>query len=152
VTASRYEGFWQDAGRPADVLACNRRVLADLAGHIGGQVDGGQLRGEVVVEPGATVRRSILQGPVLIGAGSVVEDSRLGPNVSIGRRCRLAGARLSDSIVLDEAIITAPHQLTGSLIGRGATVSGTSRDSGHRLVLSDHADVTLPTPQTGPRS
>ncbi|HEY3956661.1 MAG TPA: glucose-1-phosphate thymidylyltransferase [Streptosporangiaceae bacterium] len=151
VTASRYEGFWQDAGRPADVLACNRRVLAGLAGAIGGQVDGGHIRGQVVVETGATVRRSTLQGPVLIGAGSVVEDSHLGPNVSIGRCCRLAGARLSDSIVLDEAVITAPHLLTGSLIGRGATVGRTSWDAGHRLLLSDHADVTLPTLQAGPR-
>ncbi|MDL4820254.1 glucose-1-phosphate thymidylyltransferase [Actinomadura opuntiae] len=148
VTARQYDGHWQDTGRPDDVLAANRRVLAGLSREVGGHVDpASRLLGPVVVEPGARVLRSTLHGPVVVGAGSVVADSRLGPDVSVGRGCTLLGARVSDSILLDEAVVRVSHPLRGSLIGRGATVAPAEPGAGgHRLVLSDHAEIGLEQP------
>ncbi|TDD86518.1 glucose-1-phosphate thymidylyltransferase [Actinomadura darangshiensis] len=148
VTAHQYDGHWQDTGRPDDVLAANRRVLAGLSRDVAGHVDEhSRLLGPVVVEPGARVLRSTLHGPVVVGAGSRVEDSRIGPDVSVGRGCTLLGARVADSILMDGAEVRAPHPLRGSLLGRGATVRPAPRaGAGHRFVLSDHADVGLEGP------
>lgn len=139
VGVSRYDGFWRDAGRPEDLLECNRRLLAGLALRVAGTVDAeSRLTGAVVVEAGARVLRSRIDGPVVVGAGSRIEDSRLGPNTAVGRDCRVVSARLADAIVLDGASIASARGLAGSLIGRHAVVEGVE---GRRLLVGDHARI-----------
>lgn len=145
VRASRYTGYWKDTGRVDDVLACNRRLLADVHAMVAGEVDrASELVGPVVVELGARVLRSRVEGPVIIGENSLVEDSHLGPNTSIGRDCVLRATHLADSIVLDGACISEVRGLHGSLIGRAATVGpGEQRGAHHRLVVGDHTRIEL---------
>ena len=144
VTASTYDGYWQDAGQPEDVLACNRRVLADLHGRVGGEVDAtSRLRGEVVIEPGARVLRSRIEGPAVIGSGTIVLDSRVGPNVSVGRDCTVTGTVLDDSILMDGATVAVPRGLHRSIVGRGATVRPAAATARHHLTVCDHTEVEL---------
>jgi glucose-1-phosphate thymidylyltransferase len=145
VAAREYTGFWKDVGNPNDVLACNRRVLADQRRAIDGVVGyASDIRGPVVIEPGARILRSRIDGPAIIGAGTVVTDSWVGPSTSVGRHCEVRGTRLSDSVVLDGARLHDAGPLHGSLIGRHATVSaGGMNESGHRVVIGDHARLAL---------
>lgn len=145
VVARQYSGFWKDVGRADDVLQCNRRLLGELRTDVKGEVDpASELRGRVVVEPGARVVRSLIEGPAIIGAGTLVEDSRIGPGTSIGRDCVVRGTHLSDSVVLQGARICTPRGLRGSLVGRFATVgTGEKGDLGHRLVIGDHARIEM---------
>ncbi|MFI9203884.1 glucose-1-phosphate thymidylyltransferase [Streptomyces sp. NPDC053048] len=143
VRAGEFAGFWKDTGRMEDLLECNRRLLDELRSRAEGHVDAAsELRGQVVLEPGARVVRSRIEGPAIIGAGTVVEDSHVGPYAAVGPRCVLRGARLADSIVLEGATIEAVRGLYGSVIGRCATVGpGTAGTDGHRLVVGDHVRI-----------
>ena len=78
------DGWWKDAGTPADVIEANRLVLGE-----------GVRVGSSRVSPD-----SRLSGPVLIGDGCAIESCALGPNVSVGDGCRLSGCSVSDSIVM----------------------------------------------------
>ncbi|MCX5199531.1 glucose-1-phosphate thymidylyltransferase [Streptomyces sp. NBC_00249] len=145
VVARRYSGFWKDVGRADDVLQCNRRLLGELRTDVRGEVDpASELRGQVVIEAGARVVRSLIEGPAIIGAGTLIEDSRVGPGTSIGRDCVVRGTHLADSVVLQGAHICTPRGLRGSVVGRFATVGpGEQGDPGHRLVIGDHASVEM---------
>jgi len=145
VIAREYSGFWKDVGQADDVLTSNRHLLGYLRRAIGGLVDSASdVRGHVVIEPGAHVLRSRIDGPAIIGTGTLVEDSQIGPGTSIGRDCVLRGTHLSDSVMLDGARIYAAGGLHGSLVGRCATVGACEQDeSGHRLVVGDHAQIEI---------
>lgn len=143
VTAREYPGYWKDTGRPEDVLACNRRLLADLRPAIAGQVDAAStVSGPVLIEAGARVVRSRIEGPSIIGAGSLIENSHIGPYTCIGHGCELRSSKLADSIVLDQATITAVPQLRKSIVGRAASIIRTARTE-HRLIVGDHTSVDL---------
>ncbi|MEV0695585.1 glucose-1-phosphate thymidylyltransferase [Streptomyces sp. NPDC050388] len=145
VVARQYSGFWQDVGRADDVLQCNRWLLGELRTDVRGEIDpASELRGQVVIEPGARVVRSCIEGPVIIGTGTLVEDSRVGPGTSIGRDCVVRSTHLSDSVVLQGAHICTPRGLRNSLVGRFATIGlGEEGDPSYRLVIGDHARIQM---------
>ncbi len=145
VTAARFGGYWKDTGQIDDVLECNRVLLERIVGRIDGYVDPrSQMSGAVVVEPGAKVIRSRIVGPAIIGANSVVEDSYVGPYTSLGADCTLYRAGVESSIVLDKVSVNQVSHISGSIIGRSATVSLAARDvSRHRLVIGDHTHVEV---------
>jgi glucose-1-phosphate thymidylyltransferase len=134
-----------DGSRYGVVLACNRRLLAGQGRAIGGAVgQASDIRGPVIIEPGACVARSRIDGPAIIGAGTVVTDSWVGPSTSVGRHCEVRGTRLSDSVVLDGARLHDAGSLHGSLIGRHATVSAREpQETGHRVVIGDHSRLAI---------
>lgn len=143
VRGREHHGFWRDVGGVDDLLAVNREVLGGLPPAVRGDVDAAsELRGRVVVERGARVIRSRVEGPAIIGAGTVVEDSRIDPATSIGRDCVIRTAQLADSVVFDGARIEAIGALSGSVIGRHATIRTAEPDrTGHRLIVGDHTYV-----------
>ncbi|MET7316324.1 glucose-1-phosphate thymidylyltransferase [Streptomyces thermoviolaceus] len=138
VVGAEYAGYWKDAGSPDDLLESNRVLLAAVRAEVRGTVDRATaLHGPVVIEEGAVVTRSQLTGPVVIGAGSRVNGSTVGPHVTLGRECLLQDAGISDSIVLDGVSIQGVRGLSGSLIGRSATVR-TAGPAHRRLIIGDH--------------
>ncbi len=144
VRARIHSGFWKDTGKVEDVLDCNRELLDTLVPSVRGDVDeASELSGAVVVEEGAQVVRSRIVGPAVIGAGSLVVDSRIGPHTSIGRCCRLSDAGVDYSILLDGASVRRVGGVSGSVIGRDATVSSTVLAQCNRLVVGDHASVEV---------
>ncbi len=118
------DGWWQDVGRPADLLVANRLLLGQVEPRIEGEVDGDStIEGPVVIERGARVVGSRVSGPVFIGARAVVERSTIGPHVAIGPRATARGAAIAAAIVMDEALVEGVA-LAGSVIGRRAAVRG----------------------------
>jgi glucose-1-phosphate thymidylyltransferase len=145
VRAVHYDGYWKDTGRVEDVLECNRMLLDEVRTAVDGAVDAASvLVGPVVVEAGARITGSRVEGPAVIGAGTVVEDSFVGPHTSVGRDCVLRGTRIDYSIVLDGATVDHVRGLSGSVIGRSASIGRTDRGTGcHRLVVGDHTRVEV---------
>ncbi|MES4903367.1 MULTISPECIES: glucose-1-phosphate thymidylyltransferase [unclassified Streptomyces] len=143
VQARAYTGYWKDAGRIEDVLACNRELLDRLRPSVSGAVDAdSELIGAVVVEEGARIVRSRITGPAVVGAGTLIEGSTIGPHTSIGEGCVLREVRLSDTIILERATVQGVGPLRGSVIGREATVTAAA-DGSHRLIVGDHARVEV---------
>lgn len=147
VKAHKVRGWWKDTGRPEDLLDANRLVLSKLARRIEGSVTDSEISGEVVIEEGATVVRSVVRGPAHIARGAWIEDSYVGPYTSIGQGSRVVGAEVEYSILLPEAVVThLPSRLDSSVIGQGVAVNG--RRNGPvkntmQLVLGDRSQVNL---------
>lgn len=117
-------GWWQDVGRPADLLVANRLLLARAGRRVEGEVDeASRLEGTVVVERRARVVGSRVIGPAFIGEGAVVERSTVGPDVAVGPRAVVRGAALAQAIVMDEAWIEGVA-LQESVVGCQAAVRG----------------------------
>ena len=71
---------WMDVGRAWELLEANERRLSELERSIGGNVhDDATIRGDVVVEEGATVESGVtIEGPVY-----VAEGASIGPNAYV---------------------------------------------------------------------
>ncbi|QAA76365.1 MAG: Glucose-1-phosphate thymidylyltransferase [Candidatus Bipolaricaulis sibiricus] len=116
-------GWWQDVGRPADLLAANRLLLAGIEPRVEGEVDGNSsLEGLVVIERGARVVASRVIGPAVVGEEAVIERSTVGPHVAVGPRAVVREATVADTILMDGARVEQGARIVGAVLGRGARV------------------------------
>ncbi len=117
---------WLDVGRPWELLAANEWKLGELDRRIEGEVaEGATLRGDVVVEAGATVEPGVvLEGPVLVREGATV-----GPN-SYVRGATLLGedVHVGQSVEVKNSVVrrgtNLPHltYLGDSVVGQDANL------------------------------
>ncbi|MDT8285974.1 MAG: sugar phosphate nucleotidyltransferase [Elusimicrobiales bacterium] len=114
----RIEG-WYDCGKPETLLETNRYILGR-----------GAFKGKA---PG-----TLIVPPVYIAPGAEVRDSIIGPHVSIGPGCRIERSIISDSIINEEAQVSDMN-LTGSLIGPSAVVSGRR----YKLNVGENSEVSF---------
>jgi len=141
VLPYRVKGWWQDVGRPEDLLIASRLLLAKIEPRVESEADQATtVEGSVVIERGARVRESRVIGPVIIGEEAVVERSTVGPHVAIGVRAEVRGAEIADSIVMDGARVEG-LAIRGSVIGRDAAVK--SDPSYTALFVGDHGWATI---------
>ena len=145
VAYGRVEGWWKDTGKAEDILDANRLELARLRRDVQGDVEDADIIGEVVVEEGATIRRSTLVGPSLIAAGSLVEDAFVGPFTSIGPDVHLHDAEIEYAVVgARTEIRDVSSRIQGSLIGEDVEIDGAAaRPHAHRLTVGDKSRLLL---------
>jgi bifunctional UDP-N-acetylglucosamine pyrophosphorylase/glucosamine-1-phosphate N-acetyltransferase len=102
---------WLGVGRPWELLEANEWKLGELERRVDGEVKAdAELRGNVVVEEGATVETGVvIEGPALIRAGADV-----GPNAYVRGATLLAedthvghGVEVKNSVVMAESNV--PH-------------------------------------------
>ncbi len=112
---------WVDIGRPWDLLEANKLRLKEVKGQIEGEVESNVvIRGEVVVEEGATIRfGSYIEGPAFIGSGSEVGPyARIRPYTSLGRNVKVGSfCEVKASIVMDGTKIPHLCYVGDSIIG-----------------------------------
>ncbi|PSQ47879.1 glucose-1-phosphate thymidylyltransferase [Halobacteriales archaeon SW_6_65_15] len=101
---------WLDVGRPWELLEANEWKLDELGRDLRGDVhEDADLRGDVVVEEGATIDAGVvIEGPALIRSGATV-----GPNAYV------RGATLVD----ESAKIGHSVEVKNSVVGRGTHVA-----------------------------
>jgi bifunctional UDP-N-acetylglucosamine pyrophosphorylase/glucosamine-1-phosphate N-acetyltransferase len=129
---------WMGVGRPWELLEANEWKLGELDRDLRGEVaDTAELRGDVVVEDGATVEPGVvLEGPVLVRAGAHV-----GPNAYVRGHTLLGeGARVGNAVEVKNSVVMAgtavPHlsYVGDSVLGRevnfgaGTTVANLRHD------------------------
>lgn len=135
---------WLDVGRPWELLAANERRLSDLERAVTGDVDDdADLRGDVVVETGATVEPGVVvEGPVLIRSGAHV-----GPNAYVrgatlvGRDAEVGhGVEVKNSVLMDGATVPHLSYVGDSVLGRDTNLGAGTKVANLR---HDDADVRL---------
>lgn len=113
---------WLDVGRPWELLAANEWQLGNLDGRIDGSVaPSATIRGEVVVETGATIEPgTVVEGPALIERGATVGPnayirgrSLLRPDVHVGQ-----GVEIKNSVLMRGATIPHLSYVGDSILGR----------------------------------
>ncbi|MCD6373508.1 MAG: NTP transferase domain-containing protein [Thermococcus sp.] len=127
VAYAVYNGYWNDVGRPWNLLELNEYLLKNKLKH---EIRGTVEEGAVIVPPveigeGTVVRSgSYIIGPVKIG-----KNSRIGPNcfirpfTSIGDECHIGNAvEVKNSIIMDHS--NAPHlnYVGDSIIGENTNL------------------------------
>ena len=145
VRTERLEGWWIDTGKLTPLLEANRLLLEGVEPSIEGDVDAEtSVDGRVVVEPGATIRRSRIRGPVAIATGACITDSFIGPFTAIGERCQITNSEIEHSVVMAGSTVSDIPRLEDSLIGREATVTRSqSRPRALRLMVGDHCQIDV---------
>jgi len=101
-------GYWMDIGQPKDYLTGMGLHLAALRKHSPERLASGEgVRGNVLIDPTATVGKGCLLGPdVVVGPGCVVED----------------GVRLTKTTLLRGAKVGSHTIVAGSIIGWDSTL------------------------------
>ena len=127
VAYAVYDGYWNDIGRPWNLLELNEYLLKNKLKH---EIRGTVEEGAVIVPPveigeGTVVRSgSYIIGPVKIG-----KNSRIGPNcfirpyTSIGDHCHIGNAvEVKNSIIMDHS--NAPHlnYVGDSIVGENSNL------------------------------
>ena len=115
---------WYDCGQPETLLDANR-VLLERSATNG--------RGTEIYDS-----TSVVLPPADIGEDVTIEGSVVGPYVSVDEGATIVGSHLTDTIVGQETTLQRVN-LEGSLIGDGATVTG----SPYELNVGDSSDVQL---------
>jgi len=146
VQSEVVRGWWKDTGQLADMLEANRLVLEELETRVEGEVDAdSRVEGRVVLEPGASLTRSVVRGPAVIGAGACIEDAYIGPYTSIGGGVHIRRSEVEHSIVLaDSAVEDLETRMEASLLGRNVKLT---RSDGVpktlRLLVGDNCEIEI---------
>lgn len=142
---------WADLGHPWDLLDVNERLLARQDRRVAGEVDGdATLRGDVVVERGATIDAGVVvEGPALVRDGATVGPNAyvrgatvIGADASVGH-----GVEIKNSLLLDGANVNHLSYVGDSLVGHGAnlgagTVVANLRHDGADVLAGDDDQPT----------
>jgi glucose-1-phosphate thymidylyltransferase len=136
VRACPVEGFWEDAGRPAELLVANRLYLDRLEPVLRGHVDEScAVEGAISLGAGSRAVNCRLRGPCLIQENCVLEDSTLGPYVALGPGCSVRDSVVEDCIIQQDCRIE--HMRAGlrdSVLGTEVEV--VSAETGSTVSLS----------------
>ncbi|USG99745.1 NTP transferase domain-containing protein [Thermococcus argininiproducens] len=127
VTYAVYEGYWNDIGRPWNLLELNEYLLKN---HLKHNIKGIVEEGATIIPPveigEGTVVRS---GAYIIGPVKIGKNSKIGPNcfirpyTSIGNKCHVGNAvEIKNSIIMDHS--NAPHlnYVGDSIIGENTNL------------------------------
>jgi bifunctional UDP-N-acetylglucosamine pyrophosphorylase/glucosamine-1-phosphate N-acetyltransferase len=129
---------WLDVGRPWELLEANEWLLDSLDRDLAGDVaDDAEIRGDVVVEPGATVEPGVvIEGPALIAAGATVGPNAyvrgsalVGEDVSVGH-----SVEIKNSVLMSGTSVSHLSYVGDSVLGRdvnfgaGTTVANLRHD------------------------
>ena len=145
VQAQELDRYWMDTGKMDDILEANAVVLDSLPAREEGSIDSAsQVRGRVIVEPGAQVTNSVLEGPLIIGEESHIADSQIGPHTSVYHHCQVKGSRIANSVIMEHTLIEdVGYCIQDSLIGRFVELRGEGGMEDRRcaLTLGDHSQI-----------
>jgi glucose-1-phosphate thymidylyltransferase len=140
------DGWWKDTGKLEDLLEANRIMLEAIETRIDGSVDEkSRIEGKVIVQPGATVVRSVIRGPAIIGERAHVEDAYVGPFTSVHDDCRIVSSEVEHCILLPNCEIVGLHgRVADSLLGRNVSVRRSETlPRVTRLMVGDNSEVEI---------
>lgn len=139
-------GWWKDTGKIEDILEANRLILESIEGKMEGMIDEtSRINGQVIVENGTTIKRSIIRGPAIIGENCEIADSYIGPFTSIQKGCRIIKTELEHSIVLEGSEIQdVGGRIDESLIGREVKIfKCPPKPSVYRFMVGDKSEIGI---------
>ncbi len=126
VIAVPYDGYWNDVGRPWNLLELNEYLLSKLKHEIRGKVE----EGAVIIPPVEIGEGTVvMSGAYIIGPVKIGRNCRIGPNcfirpsTSIGDNCHIGNAvEIKNSIIMDKS--NAPHlnYVGDSIIGENTNL------------------------------
>ena len=148
VGHAEISGWWKDTGKPEDLLEANRLILDKMVkpAETEGEVDlDSDIAGKVVIQKGASIRRSRIRGPVIIGENTVIENSYIGPFTSIFHDCEIRNSEVEYSIVLERCrIIDTRIRIESSILGREVEILKCAKKPlTQKFIIGDQSIIEL---------
>ena len=139
------KGWWKDVGLPEDMLDANRILLESLEPEVKSPIPpDSRVVGRVAIAEGVHIERSELRGPLVIGPGAVIRESFVGPFTSLDRDVVVEDSEIEYSIVMAGATIRGTGRIDHSLIGRHVVISRNERPpETYQFVIGDNSRVQL---------
>lgn len=146
VRPHKVEGWWKDTGKLEDLLEANRLILINAEASNAGIVDAdSRIEGNVIIQKGARIEKSVVRGPAIIGENSVVRNSFVGPFTAIYHDVVLENSEIQNSILLEHSRMVNIRPVEGSLVGQNAEIVQTdSKPSAYRIVVGDSSRLEIP--------
>jgi glucose-1-phosphate thymidylyltransferase len=140
------DGWWKDTGKLEDMLEANRLILDTIERRVDGSVDAAsRVEGKVIIDPGASIERSIVRGPAIIGARAKIVHAYVGPFTSIMNDVEIRDTEIEHSIVLEGSVISdLATRVVDSLIGKNVRIYRQPlKPSAYRFMLGDNSEVGI---------
>jgi glucose-1-phosphate thymidylyltransferase len=140
------DGWWKDTGKLEDMLEANRLILETIERRVEGTVDAeSRVEGKVIIEPGASVERSVIRGPVVVGARAHIVNAFIGPFTSIMNDAEVRDSEIEHSILLEgSSISNLANRVEDSLIGKNVRIYRLPvKPSAYRFMLGDNSEVGI---------
>jgi len=122
---------WLDVGRPWELLEANEWKVGELERRIDGEVKGdADLRGDVVVEAGATIEPGVvIEGPALVRSGASVGPNAyvrgvtmLGEDTHVGH-----GVEVKNSVVMADSNVPHVSYVGDSVLGTNVNLGASTQ-------------------------
>lgn len=145
VSPHLLKGWWKDVGRPEDMLDANRLLLERLETGIRSPVPANsRVIGRVSIAEGVQIHDSQLRGPLVIGPGALIRHSFIGPFTAIDKDVKIQQSEIEYSIVMAGASIDGVGRIDHSLIGRNVRIHHRDRPPAtYHFVIGDNTEVQL---------
>ena len=126
IKGTKLNGYWNDIGKPWDLLDANTHILksikTDIRGKIGQNV---VIEGEVIIEEGAEIRpNTVIEGPAIIKSGAIVgplahirPNTVLMENTGVGNSSEIKG-----SIIMKNSKVPHLSYIGDSIIGENCNM------------------------------
>ena len=127
IKGIKLNGYWNDIGKPWDLLDGNKQLLSNIKKEIKGEIKSGVvIEGNVVIEEGAIIKpNTVIEGPVIIKSGAVVgplayirPNTVLMENTVIGNSSEVKG-----SIIMKNSKIPHLSYVGDSIIGENCNIA-----------------------------
>ena len=121
----RFDGIWEDAVYPWDLLSLNSSSLKRITKTISGKIENSTITGNVEIGDGSIIRSGTrIMGPVKIGNNCEIgANTVIMGDTSIGDRVKIGSlSYIENSIIMEGTIIGEGSYIKDSIIGRGCTI------------------------------
>ncbi len=127
VKGIKLNGYWNDIGRPWDLLDANKHLLKDIKTCIRGKIGKNVvIEGNVIIEEGVVIKHNtVIEGPVIIKSGAIIgplayirPNTVLMENTGVGNSSEVKG-----SIIMKNTKIPHLSYVGDSIIGENCNIA-----------------------------
>ena len=127
IKGMKLNGYWNDIGRPWDLLDANAHLLKDIKTDIRGKIGKNVvIEGNVIIEEGAEIKHNtVIEGPAIIKSGAIVgplayirPNTVLMENTGVGNSSEVKG-----SIIMKNTKVPHLSYVGDSIIGENCNIA-----------------------------
>ena len=127
IKGIKLNGYWNDIGRPWDLLDANTHLLKDIKTDIRGKIGKNVvIEGNVIIEEGAEIKHNtVIEGPVIIKSGAIVGPlAYIRPNTVLMENTGVGNSsEVKSSIIMKNTKVPHLSYVGDSIIGENCNIA-----------------------------
>ena len=127
IKGIKLNGYWNDIGRPWDLLDANKHLLKDIKTNIRGKIGKNVvIEGNVIIEEGAEIKHNtVIEGPAIIKSGAIVGPlAYIRPNTVLMENTGVGNSsEVKSSIIMKNTKVPHLSYVGDSIIGENCNIA-----------------------------